>query len=391
MRTLLTVLKKELIDAMRDRRAWAVVLVTTLISGPATMLGLSKFVADLKARSDQREVTVEGAQYAPGLVNYFARQGRTVKPPEADYRARIEAGQFDDAVLQVPPTFADDFKRGTTVELTVLHDAQRAKSATAASTLDRLVNGWSMEQGMQRLSVRGVDTGLLHPTRTTLVSLGSARGGAARMLFLVPLIALIAAVIGALSTAIDVTAGERERGSLEPLLMNPMPLSSIVVGKWLAVSAGSLLTLAGTIASFAVAAQFIRDEALAAAFQFGVTEAALSFALLAPFCFFISAVLMLAAVFARGHKEAQASTSYVVSLVSVVPSLSIFLSLQDSWWQLLVPAMGQNMVLARAFRGSAVTALDVVLPAVVSLALAGVALVGQRYLLSREAIVFARG
>lgn len=391
MRQVLTVAKKELLDGVRDRRVWLVVLVTALASGPLTLLLLSRFMGDLKAKAEAREVLVANAQAAPSLVNFLERKARVVKAPPDDVRARIEQGRFDDAVLELPDGFEASVRRGEPVDVTVLHDGNRAQSATAAMTLERLVNGWSQELGVQRLLVRGVDPALLRPVRATVVSVGTSRGGAARLLFMVPLIALVSAVIGALAIAIDVTAGERERGSLEPLLMNPVSPGALVVGKFAAVCLASLVTLVGTMTSFAVAAQLVRDEALSAAFQFGPTEAGYTLAVLGPFCLLVSSVLMLAALFARGHKEAQATTSYVVSLVSIAPSLSMFLSLQDAPWQLLVPAIGQNMVLARMFRGSPVTAVDVLVPAAVCVVVTGLALFAQARLLQKEHIVFARG
>ncbi|MBE2253694.1 MAG: ABC transporter permease [Myxococcus sp.] len=391
MQQLWAVLKKEVLDGVRDRRVWMVVLLTALVSGPVTLLLLSKFMSDLKSKAEAREVLVHNAAAAPALVNFLERQARTVSAPPDDVRARIEAGRFDDAVLMVPDGFEADVRHGKLVDVTVLHDANRAQSVTAAMTLERLVNGWAQELGVQRLLIRGVDPALLRPVRTTVVALGATRGNAARLLFMVPLVALVSAVIGALAIAIDVTAGERERGSLEPLLMNPVSAAALVVGKWLAVCLASLVTLSGTVGSFAVAGQLVRDEGLSAAFQFGVSEAGFTLAVLGPFCLLVSSLLMLSALFARGHKEAQASTSYIVSLVSIAPSLSMFLSLQDAPWQLLVPAMGQNMVLARMFRGSPVTLSDVLIPGAVCLALTAVALFAQTRLLKREAIVFARG
>lgn len=388
MRQLLTVLKKEVLDGVRDRRVWLVVLVTSLVSGPLMLLLMSKFLSDLKSKSEAREVLVENAKAAPKLVNYFERQGRMVKPPPGDVRGSIEAGRFDDAVLIIPEGFEDDVAHGKLVNVTVLHDRNRAQSATAAATLERLVSGWSQEVGMQRLLVGGVDPALLRSVRTTVVTIGAGRAGAAGAL--VPLVALISAVIGALAIAIDVTAGERERGSLEPLLMNPVSAWALVLGKWLAVVLASLVTLTGTVASFSVAGQLVRDETLSAAFQFGLAEAGFTLAVLGPFCLLVSSILMLAALFARGHKEAQATTSYIVSLVSIAPSLSMFLSLQDATWQLLVPAMGQNMLLARMFRGSPIIAVDVLIPAAVCVVLTSLALFAQTRLLQREAIVFAR-
>lgn len=389
MSQLLTVLKKEVLDGVRDRRVWLVVLVTSLVSGPLMLLLMSKLLSDLKSKAEAREVLVDNAKGAPKLVNFLERQGRLVKPPPSGVRESIEAGRFDDAVLLLPEGFEDDVAHGKLVNVTVLHDKNRAQSVTAAHTLERLVNGWSQEVGMQRLLVRGVDPALLRSVRTTVVTIGASRGGAAGVL--VPLVALISAVIGALAIAIDVTAGERERGSLEPLLMNPVSAWALVVGKWLAVVLASLVTLVGTVTSFSVAGQFVRDESMSAAFQFGLNEAGYTLALLGPFCLLVSSILMLAALFARGHKEAQATTSYLVSLVSIAPSLSLFLSLQDSTWQLFVPVMGQNMLLSRMFRGSPVTAVDVLIPAVVCAVLTTMALFAQTRLLQREAIVFARG
>ena len=71
MRQLLTVLKKEVLDGVRDRRVWLVVLVTSLVSGPLMLLLMSKFLSDLKSKSEAREVLVENAKAAPKLVNYF--------------------------------------------------------------------------------------------------------------------------------------------------------------------------------------------------------------------------------------------------------------------------------------------------------------------------------
>ncbi|MBL9038602.1 MAG: hypothetical protein JNG84_08830, partial [Archangium sp.] len=166
--------------------------------------------------------------------------------------------------------------------------------------------------------------------------------------------------------------------------------SSLVLGKWLAVSTMSLATLFGTIASFALSALLIRDEALSAEVSFGFPEAGAMMVVLGPFCLLVSALLMLAALFARGFKEAQASTSIIVSAVGLVPSLSMMLSLQDAPWQLLVPSLGQHMVLLRTFRGSPVGWVDFAVPAGVCAVLCTVALWTLVRLLGREAIVYAR-
>lgn len=390
IRTILAVLRKELIDAMRDRRAWMVILVTSLVSGPLTLVLLAKTVADFEERARQREVYMVGAERAPELVNFFARQGRTPAAPPADYAQRITSGEFAQAVLEIDADFARDFARGAPAAVRVIYDENRSRSVASARVLQGLVQEFAREARMQRLAARGVAPGLMAVVRVDEINLGNSRGRFTQMLFMVPMMALIAALVGAITVAIDVTAGERERGSLEPLLMNPVSPFMVVIGKWSVVSIASLTTLALSIASFAAAGRLIGSETLAALFQFGAREIGLFAALLAPYCMMMSAVLMLVAIFARSFKEAQAYTSYLVTLVGFVPMITVFLSLRDSLWMLFVPALAQNMVLSRALRGGPADMLDIAVPALVCLALAALAIYLQSYLLRRESIVFAR-
>jgi sodium transport system permease protein len=197
-------------------------------------------------------------------------------------------------------------------------------------------------------------------------------------------------VAGSISVAIDVTAGERERGSLEPLLMNPVDMSAVVLGKWAVVGAFSALVVLLTLAGFMAAMQFVRDETLSAVMQFGAREVILFVAMLLPFCLLVAAVNMLAATWGRSFKEAQTYVSYFTLLVNLAPVVPLFLSNRDAAWQLAVPSLGQLMVLMRALRGEAVGTLDVLVPGAICLVLAALCLVEQGRLLRREEIVFSR-
>ncbi len=390
MRTVFAVLRKELLDAMRDRRAWMVILISSLVSGPLTLLLLANTVSDFEERARQREVYMVGAEHAPEFVNFLARQGRSPAAPPVDYTERIRTGAFAQAVLEVDTEFARDFAAGTTAKLRVVYDENRSRSMASARVIQSLVQEFGREARNQRLAARGIAPALLAPVDVEEINLGSSRGRFTQMLFLVPMMTLIAALVGAITVAIDVTAGERERGSLEPLLMNPVSTYMVVIGKWSVVSLSSLTTLALSIASFTAAGQLIRNEALAALFRFGPHEIAVFAAVFAPYCMLMAAVLMLVATFARSFKEAQAYTSYLVTLVGFVPAITVFLSIRDSVWMLFVPALAQNMVISRALRGAGLGAFDFLVPAAVCLALAALALFAQGLLLKRESIVFAR-
>ena len=137
-----------------------------------------------------------------------------------------------------------------------------------------LLQGFNGELGSQRLLARGVSPQVLKPLQIEDVNLAGSRARGAQLLFLVPWLALVGAVVGAISVAIDVTAGERERGSLEPLLMNPVATGSLVLGKWAVAATCSAAVVVLTLAGFTAAMQFVRSENLAALMQFGLPEVA---------------------------------------------------------------------------------------------------------------------
>jgi sodium transport system permease protein len=253
-----------------------------------------------------------------------------------------------------------------------------------------VLRAFNRELGTQRLLARGVSPQVLTPIEIDEVNLASSQSRGAQLLFLGPWLALLGAVVGAVSVAIDVTAGERERGSLEPLLMNPVTTGAIVLGKWAVVALCSAAVVVLTLAGFWISLLFVRSERLAALMQFGLAESALFISMLLPFSAMVAALNMLAATYGRSHKEAQTYASYITMLVNFAPIIPLFLSVRDAAWQLFVPAIAQQTVMMRALRGEAVTTFDMLLPGTIALALAAAALLAQARLLREERIVFAR-
>jgi sodium transport system permease protein len=381
---------KELKDAMRDRRTWIIVLVTSMLAGPISLLLLSSFVAGIEESAARREVFVVNAAAAPTLVNFMQRAGGNVRDAPADYREQIKAGRLQNAVVIVPPDFEARLAAGETIRLDVVFDDTATKAQPSVRATLAMVRGFNRELGMQRLLARGVSPHLLTPVDVEEHNLASSQARGAQLLFLVPWLALMAAVIGAISVAIDVTAGERERGSLEPLLMNPVSTAALVFGKWAVVALCSAAVVVLTLIGFKTAMQFIRSETLAALMQFGLGESALFLVMLLPFSAMVASLNMLAATYGRSHKEAQTYASYITIFVNIAPILPLFLAVRDAPWQLFVPAMAQQTVMMRALRGEAVSAIDLTLPGAIALTATAVALLLQARLLRNERIIFSR-
>jgi sodium transport system permease protein len=386
----LVVFCKELRDAARDRRAWMIVIVSSMIAGPAVLLVLSNFIAGVQERAAKKEIVMAGVERVPTLLNFLQRAGATVVEAPADYESQLRAGSIGNGVVVPPVDFEAKLARGETVEIDFYFDDSHDKAQPVVRAGLRMINAFNRELGTQRLLARGVSPQLLAAIAVEEKNLASSGGRGAQLLFIIPWVTLLVSVAGSISVAIDVTAGERERGSLEPLLMNPVDMSAVVLGKWAVVGAFSALVVLLTLAGFMAAMQFVRDETLSAVMQFGAREVILFVAMLLPFCLLVAAVNMLAATWGRSFKEAQTYVSYFTLLVNLAPVVPLFLSNRDAAWQLAVPSLGQLMVLMRALRGEAVGTLDVLVPGAICLALAALCLVEQGRLLRREEIVFSR-
>jgi sodium transport system permease protein len=390
MRAALVVFAKELKDALRDRRTWLVVLISSLVAGPVSLLLIAGIVSSAEESAARREVVIANAAKAPTLVNFLQRNGASVRDAPADYREELLSGRLQNAVVVIPDDFGRRLASGEPVRLEVIFDETAQRAQTAVRTTIALLQGFNREQGTQRLLARGVSPQVLQPLQIEEVNLAGSRARGAQLLFLVPWLALVGAVVGAISVAIDVTAGERERGSLEPLLMNPVSTASLVLGKWAVAASCSAAVVVLTLAGFTASMQFVRSENLAALMQFGTPEILLFLILLLPFSAMVASLNMLAATYGRSHKEAQTYASYITMIVNFVPIIPLFLTVRDAPWQLLVPALGQQTVLMRALRGEAVAAVDILLPSTIALALTAAALLLQARLLRNERIIFSR-
>jgi sodium transport system permease protein len=390
MSAALVVFRKELADAVRDRRTWTIVLLSSMLAGPIALLLLASFLSSVEETAARREIYVAGGGAAPTLTNFLQRAGGSVKEAPDDYRAQLKSGRLQNAVIIVPPDFEERLAAGETVRLDLMFDEAATKAQAAVRTTTTLLRGFNGEQGAQRLLARGVSPQLLAPLEINELNLASGQSRGAQLLFLVPWLALLGAVIGSISVAIDVTAGERERGSLEPLLMNPVSTGALVVGKWMVVALCAAIVVLLTLAGFKLAMQFVRSDSLSALLQFGASELGLFLVMLLPFAGMVAALNMLAATYGRTFKEAQTYASYITLVVNFAPVVPMFLSVRDAAWQLAVPAMAQQTVMMRALRGEAFDLLDIALPGGMALIATLAFLWLQARLLRDERIIFSR-
>jgi sodium transport system permease protein len=386
---ILTVFAKEVRDAVRDRRTALMVLVASAVVGPLTLVLVAQFVSGLEERASTLKVRLAGAENAPALVNFLRRADvEIVKAPE-DYAARVKSGDLD-AVIVVPRDFHERWLAHEDARVDLVYDDSRTESSPAIRQSERLLDAFNRETAMLRLMARGVSPSLAESVKIDRVNSATPRQRGAILLFLIPMFAILAPLLGGMTLAIDATAGERERGSLEPLLANPVSTTAFAVGKWLAAWASASVVAAVTLGGFLLAAALFAERKLPALLQFGAPEYARFLAVVVPLAALTAAVQMLISTYGRTYREAQTYVSYLSTVISLVPLAVMFSGARDAAWHAAVPALGQLMALTRVLRGDGLSAYDALVPAAVAFVLALVAVGAVARLLRDERIVFGR-
>jgi sodium transport system permease protein len=389
MNPALTVFLKELKDSLRDRRTLLMVLVASVATGPLALALMAGFLSGLEEKAATRKVLMAHAEHAPALVNFFERNDVQIETAPEDYEAQVKDGRID-AVIAVSSDFNERYLSGAAAYVDLVYDDSRTDATPAVRQAERLLQAFNRETGVLRLIARGVSPDLAEPVKVEHVNAATPRQKAAFLLFLIPMFAVLSPLLGGMTVAIDATAGERERGSLEPLLMNPVTRQALVIGKWLTAwtygSGVAMLTLGG----FALTAHFYAQRKIAALMQFGPPEL-LPFALIViPFAAFTASLQMLISTYGRSYREAQTYVSYLATATSFVPIVVMLTSPREAFWHLFVPVFGQQMALGRVIKGDALGAADFLLPGGVALLGTALCLATVSRLLREERIVFGR-
>ena len=345
------VLHKEWIDALRDRRTLLMLLVSAVLMGPLMLVLLSVLASDAEQRAQARELVLSGAQHAPSLVNYLERQGYVLRDAPPEHERLLRERRLEEAVLVIPPDFERALRRGERPVVALITSSANLRSQAGAARAQALLNGFSREQATLRLALRGVSPALTQPLRIEERDVASPAARASRLTAMLPFFVLMAVLYGTMNAALDATAGERERGSLAPLLLSPVSAWALVLGKWAAAAAVGLLIAALSSLSFLPGQWLLRSEALASLFHYGWAEALGFLWVLAPLACAMSAVLMAVAMRARSVKEAQAGGSLVVMAASLLPLVSLLGPGGEQLWHLGVPALAQATLMNRVLQG----------------------------------------
>ena len=371
---------KEIVDNLRDKRAMSTALVMPLM-GPLTMLALFFALKDAEEKSRAPTLPVIGRDNAPELVQWFERQGTTIVTlpsladgGPSDGTDEVANGTYD-AVLRIPARFGEDLRAGLPAVVEVVCDPSRQSALATIGRVEGLLAAYGGQIGSLRLMARGVDPGIVTAVRAERIDVGGRDAKKALLLASLPLFLLMAAFVGGSYVAIDLTAGERERGSLESLLLNPVRTADLVIAKVLAtVVFGILATVVGLLAfSFIVPAVPFADIGIDLEIP---PLLALKYALLfLPTVVLAASLQVFVGTVSKTTKTAQAALGILV-LGPMLPGVIVSLfPQQPSLLKCMVPCLGESILALRMLRGEPVELVHWLANAGSDLALAAILVV----------------
>lgn len=350
MAAALAVFRKEMIEALRDRRTIIVAVVLPLLMMPIATLGVPYLAERQAAEFEDRPATVAivGAEHGRALVN-FGVQREWIRPVDVRDPPRALASHEVEAVLMIPAGFVDALGKGA-AKVTVMYDESDTASLVARERLQRMVATYSVSVTERRLLRRGLRLQDLAPIEVDERNVASrTRLGAVILAGLLPFFIAVWAVLGGQYAALDVGAGEKERQTIHALLVTPPPRWALAAGKFLAITVAGLgavlIVIAVTLSTLRLGALVrlgaLEQTVVTMSPGTGVLLLVVALALVA----FLSAVELALSLLARSVREAQQYFTPVYMLFTLPAMAAQFLGgWARSPWTYLLP--GLNTVFA---------------------------------------------
>ena len=378
MRGMRTVFKKEVRENIRDRRALFNSLLLGPLLFPVLFVGMMWFLQSAEQERAEKplELPIVGAYHAPSLIRFLEQNGVIIEF-EPENPEDMVRNQEVPVALRITSDFSDQWEQGLPAPVEVIADASRQESNQPIQRVKYLLQSYGQRIGTLRLQLRGVNPQLAMPIMIKDVDLSTPKSRAILAVIFLPYVLMITAFTGATHLAMDTTAGEKERKSLEPLLITPVPRWQIMTGKMITTTVFAMASLALTLVSFRIVLPFMPVGAFGMDLTLRLGTLLHILLVVSPVAILAAALLTLLASFAKSYREAQSYMGLVI-LIPMVPSL-IFMAnpVKAETWMMGVPLFSQNMLIGELIRGESVPltwyALSISSTLAIGLALAFVA------------------
>ncbi len=350
---------KEMLDTLRDRRTIISMILVPILLFPIMMFGMSSLVLFFVEKAEEKpaRVIISGEENAPGLAAQLSQSDKFAIVKERDFKNAIQEKRVEAAIA-----FSEDFEKRIagedSAEAIIYYDGAEIKSDMAMEKLRSHLWEYGDSMVTLRLDKREIDRSLLHPVdiKKQNVASDEKMGGFMLSMFL-PYIIIILALTGAMYPAIDLTAGEKERGTLETILVSPASRGELAIGKFLCVMTASVVTAILATISMSITAglgfaQVSSFAGEAAPLSIRFTSIVVMLILFLPISALFSSLLLSLSLFAKSYKEAQSYVTPMMIVVIMPAMISFMPGVELNWALALVPIINVSLALKEVLLGT---------------------------------------
>jgi sodium transport system permease protein len=348
------VFRKEFRENLRDRRTLLSALVFGPLFGPILVAAIVQFgISHAEEQSDENiRVAVTHAERAPNLLAHLRARGVDIEPVKLDEAGMRDAvaTQTHKIILDIPEDFGARLQSGEPAPVILYSDGSRGFDRRGVGRVRALISQYGIEIAQLRFLARGIEPLSVLPISVQEIDVSTPSSRAVLVLNMLSYIVLLAMLFGGLYLAIDATAGERERGSLEMLLTAPVPREHLIYGKIAAAATYMFVSLVLTVIMFAIAISFVGLEQVGITANLGPAAAAKMIACCAPLILFGASYLSIISGFAKSYREAQTYLGLVITIPTMPLMFAGILGLQAKTSLMFVPFLSQHLLLTTIVR-----------------------------------------
>ncbi|WP_417762499.1 ABC transporter permease [Shewanella sp.] len=371
----LTLLRKELIDASRDKRSVLAGLYYA-IGTPLIMCGLFMVLINQLSSPDDLPIKITNADTAPDLVRYLGQKGINNDTGE----------QADKIQLVISDDYAQQMAQGKSAEVIIVADNSEEKLQKSIRRLQQALQSYSMEMGSLRLLARGIDPRVLRPLQVELHDQATQDSKGGMIMGIAIFTMLYSVFISGMNLAIDTSAGERERNSLGLLLSHPVTTGQLVLSKLLAVTAFAMLGLVLILAISHFAYPLVPWPELG--FNITITPSFMATVLVIglPVAMLAASLQLFVSFMAKTFKEAQSYLTMVMFIpLALAMSASYNIAPDVLKW---LPVSGQQGALMEVIKGKALPMQELLISSGATLAITLLLALALTRMLRSEKVVF---
>lgn len=357
MHKIWVVFTKEWRDALRDKKSLRMTLLMPVyfvgIFVASTLFAIHMGNQSRATTTEPIKLSVVGAEQLPALIDWLRERGVDVQSVGEDAYQQVEQAKLDYALI-IPEDAAEKFATGESVELALVFDMTNSKVHGSLSFVRQQIWSWNARMGSLRLLARGISPAIVNPVSVRDLNIASDEKMGFFVMLSLPTLLILTAFMSSVGFSADMVAGERERRSLESLLITPVTSGSLVLGKWLNAFSITVLVLLVEVFLFALAFHFLPFNDLGLRVNVTPLDLALVLLVLISVAFVATGLQFLVSIFARSFKDAQTYMGLMVFIPMVPLFYSMFNPSAYADWFRWVPILGQQILIKDLLLGGRV-------------------------------------